>query len=63
MCIRDSSWNQSLKRENLAVTTKSELSVKCSADFFFIKGLIWAYKNEEKVFEKVFSETVRREFV
>ena len=59
----DIDWNQSLKRENLAVTTKSELSVKCSADFFFIKGLIWAYKNEDKVFEKVFSETVRREFV
>ena len=59
----DIDWNQSLKRENLAVTTKSKLSVKCSTDFFFINGLIRAYKNEKKVFEKVFSETVRREFV
>ena len=59
----DISWNQSFKRENLVVTTKSKLSVKCNADFFFINGSIWAYKNEKKVFKKVFNETVRREFV
>ena len=33
----DIDWNQSLKRENWVVSTKSKLSVSCSVDFFFIK--------------------------
>ena len=59
----DIDWNQSLKRENWVVSTKSQLSVSCSVDVFFIKGSIRAFKNEEKVFENFFNETVRREFV
>ncbi len=59
-CVSHTHWTATVRRDNWSTRTETRTTLKCDRENFYLQATIEAFENEERVYEKSWEETIKR---